>query len=233
MHRFYTGETKDRFGGLDLTHDMWINDLQLANQILRVLRMRTGEELVLFDGEGLEILYKITEVEPTAVHLQKITDLVIKNPKRKILLAWSLLKKDKNDWVLQKCTELGVTHFFPIITERTEKTGFDVERSHKIVVEAVEQCGRHALPQISEPQSLKGVVGQHRDHMQVCVADMAGELFEDNGDEEVLVLIGPEGGWSEQERAYFAEENIARVNISDFTLRAETACISAVQMLVL
>ena len=231
-HRFYTGTTKDRSGEITLTHDMWVNDPGLVNQVLRVLRMRNGEELVLFNGDDKEALYCITEIEPVAFRLQKVTDLSPKNPDRKVILAWSLLKKDKNELVLQKCTELGVSHFLPMITDRTEKTGFDKDRAHKIVVESVEQSGRHMIPLINEPQSIKDVIGQYHEHTLICVADMAGEPYDDDGSHEVVVLIGPEGGWSDKEREYFAEKSIPHICISDFILRAETACLSAVSLLV-
>jgi 16S rRNA (uracil1498-N3)-methyltransferase len=230
-HRFYTGNTKDKSGVLDLGHDIWINDQPLANQILKVLRMRVGEELVLFDGNGTEILYRITEIEPFALRLSKVTDLDPGEPKRKIILAWSLLKKDKNDWVLQKCTELGVAHFLPVIADRTEKTGFDIERAQKIIIEAVEQCGRHTIPKVNEPQKISDIIGQYKDHMPICVTDMAGDVFVDDGAAEILVLVGPEGGWSDKERKVFADFKIAHISISNFTLRAETASVSAVSII--
>jgi len=194
--------------------------------------MRVGEEMVLFDGKGTERLYKIDEIEASAFHLQHVTDIEPKYPKRKVILAFSLLKKDKNDWVLQKATELGVTHFLPMVSERTEKSGFDIDRAHKIIVEAAEQCGRHSIPLVNEPQSLASVVGEYSNNLSICVADMAGETFADDGAEEVLVLVGPEGGWSDKERDLFAEKNLPHIALGDFTLRAETACISAVQLLV-
>lgn len=230
MHRFYIGETKDKSGQLELTEMLWINDAKLANQILRVLRMRLGEELILFDGRGGEVLYRIIETEQNAVHLHRVTEITPKEPLRKIVLGWSLLKKDKNEWVLQKCTELGVTHFLPLITDRTEKTGFDIERARKIMIEAAEQCGRHTIPEVNEPQSLRDVIGQHKDHMKICVADMDGTVFEDDGSSEVIILIGPEGGWSDEEKAYFTSQKLPHISISYFTLRAETACIGAVSL---
>lgn len=231
-HRFYTAKITDKSGELQLKEHVWVNDPGFVNQVTRVLRMRSGEELALFDGRGTERLYKIDEIEPRAVHLVHVTDLEPKLPTRKVILAFSLLKKDKNDWVLQKATELGVSHFLPMITERTEKTGFDIERAQKIVIEASEQCGRHNIPLINEPQSLTSVIGEYHEHVPVCVADMAGSQYEDNGIEEVLVLVGPEGGWTEKERAFFAEKSLPHVALGDFTLRAETACIAAVQTLI-
>jgi 16S rRNA (uracil1498-N3)-methyltransferase len=230
MNRFYTGETKDRSGTLELKDHVWLNDDELVNQITRVLRMRRGEELVLFDAKGLERLYRVEEIEPKAVHLYHVTDLVPKYPNRKLTLAFSMLKKDKNEWVLQKCTELGVTHFIPMLSDRTEKTGFDSERAHKIVVEAVEQCGRHDIPVISEPQSLVSVVSEYADHFPIFVADMGNESAVSPEVEKLMVLIGPEGGWSDHERVLFNEKNLSHIGLGDFTLRAETACIAATQV---
>lgn len=232
IHRFYVGDTRDKSGTLDLNEHVWVNDAGLVNQVLRVLRMRAGDEIVLFNGLGKERLYKIQEVEDKAFHLFHVTDIEPKYPKRKVVLAFSLLKKDKNEWVLQKATELGVTHFLPMLSERTEKTGFDIERAHKIVIEAAEQCGRHTIPEVNEPQTLASVIGENIDHMILCVADMAGEQYQDAGAAEVLVLVGPEGGWSDKERVLFAEKKIPHIALGDFILRAETACIAAVQLLI-
>lgn len=231
IHRFYLGNIKDKTGLLQPREHVWVNDPSMVNQVLRVLRMRRGEELVLFDGKGTERLYKIDEIEASAFHLQRITDIEPKYPKRKVILAFSLLKKDKNDWVLQKATELGVTHILPIISDRTEKSGFDIERAQKIIIEAAEQCGRHSIPVVNEPQGLAAVVGEYSKNLPICVADMTGEVYRDNGSEEILVLVGPEGGWSEKERELFVEKNLPHIALGEFTLRAETACIAAVQLL--
>ena len=206
LHRFFSGETKDRGGVLELTHELWVNDPALVNQVLRVLRMRVGEELVLFDGKTSEVLYKISETEPQAFHLQKVTDLVPKLPPKKVTLAWSLLKKDKNEWVMQKATELGVSHFVPLITDRTEKLGFDSERAHSIVVEASEQCGRHDVPSIQEPMKLREFIGQHAGTTLVFFADMDGETPADVAVDHVVVVVGPEGGWTDEEREFFKEK---------------------------
>lgn len=232
IHRFYTANIKDKSGPLELSEHIWVNDPSFVNQVTRVLRMRAGEEIALFDGRGTERLYRIHEIEPKAFQLYLVTDLEPKLPTRKVILAFSLLKKDKNEWVLQKATELGVSHLLPLITDRTEKTGFDIDRAQKIIIEASEQCGRHDIPLLNEPQDLKSVIGEYHEHIPVCVADMAGAVYEDDGMEEVLVLVGPEGGWSENERAYFAEKELLHISVGDFTLRAETACIAAVQTLI-
>jgi 16S rRNA (uracil1498-N3)-methyltransferase len=232
LHRFFSGETKDRGGVLELSHELWVNDPALVNQVLRVLRMRVGEELVLFDGKSNEILYRISEIEPQAFQLKKVTDFVPKLPPKKVTLAWSLLKKDKNEWVLQKATELGVSHFAPLVSDRTEKLGFDMERAHSIVVEASEQCGRHDIPSLQEPMKLREFIGQHMGSTAVFVADMDGNIPQSLDLEHVIVVVGPEGGWTDDERAFFKERDIPSIGLGHFTLRAETAAITAVQKLV-
>ena len=97
-HRFYIGNVKDKSGPLELNKHVWLNDRDLTKQILNVLRMRIGEKLILFDGNGTEKLYQIDKIEPFSVGLIHVTDIVPIYPKKKIILGFSLLKKDKNEW---------------------------------------------------------------------------------------------------------------------------------------
>ncbi|HUP26055.1 MAG TPA: RsmE family RNA methyltransferase, partial [Candidatus Limnocylindrales bacterium] len=141
-------------------------------------------------------------------------------------------KKDKNDWVLQKCTELGVSHFIPLLADRSEKTGFNSERASKIVIEAAEQCGRGDIPAIREPMTVQTALTDYGDktHLYICEQDGADSL--EMGQESAGVLIGPEGGWSDSEKQLFQQSGINHLNLHDFTLRAETACITAVTKLI-
>jgi 16S rRNA (uracil1498-N3)-methyltransferase len=266
IHRFFVGDSDMSIGSSRPDETLKISNVALVNQIGRVLRMRPGEQLVLFDGLGVENLYKISSIEPKVVVLCMLETLAPKLPTVSVYLAWSLLKKDKNDWVLQKCTELCVGRFLPTITERTEKTGFDTERSHKIVVEAAEQCGRHDIPSVQEPSPIQVLVQKYQESTNLFYADMCDSdglflpLRNDSGDIRVaqdrshvglvlvgqkstsespsvesrprLVFVGPEGGWSQKELAFFVEKNIPSIGLGQFTLRAETACIVAAQRLV-
>ncbi len=231
MHRFYTGDIANKYGHLDLASDIWLDDSRISSQLIKVLRMHPGDQIILFDGRGKEGIYEINQIDGRALHLSRRTLIEPKHLKRRLVLAFSLLKKDKNEWVIQKCTELGVTHFLPIVTDRTEKTGFDMERAQKIIIEASEQCGRHSLPELNEPQHLKDVIGQFENHIAIYVCDMAGRNVEDDGLSEVMVVVGPEGGWSDDEKDYFDQKNIPSINMNPFTLRAETASVSAISWL--
>ena len=220
IHRFYTPDTA-------LTKELWFKVPEILHQWTKVLRFRAGQQVVLFDGLEHDRLYEIISIASTEAELRMITDYKRQLPKKDIYLFWSLLKKDKNDWVLQKCTELGVSHFIPLIADRSEKTGFNSERAKKIVIEASEQCGRSDIPIIRDAMHVSKALGQYQDRIDlyICEQNSEGELVTDKS---VGVLIGPEGGWSDEEKAMFKNLNIKQLNLHDFTLRAETAAISAI-----
>jgi 16S rRNA (uracil1498-N3)-methyltransferase len=227
LHRFYLSDT-------DLTQNFWLKDSALYHQWSKVLRFEIGREVALFNAQQHERLYRIVKFGDNAVQLELITEMEPKAPKNEIYLCFSLLKKDKNDWVLQKCTELGVSHFIPIISERTEKTGFDVERAEKIVVEASEQCGRTDIPRVREPISLEKVIEELSEKVEIFVAEQGSpemSNIESLKSKAVAVLVGPEGGWTDNEKQLFKDKNLKHLALSEFTLRAETACVTASALL--
>ena len=220
---------------MKLEHDFWMQDKPLFHQWTNVLRFQAGREVVLFNSEREERLYKIIEIGNDAVHLELVTELNPKVPKNNVFLCFSLLKKDKNDWVLQKGTELGVRHFIPMLCERTEKTGFDVDRVNKIVIEAAEQCGRADIPRVREPIHLEKVIEELYEKVELFVAEQGSpqQSFISNpqSSESLAILIGPEGGWTDSEKQLFADKNLKHLALSEFTLRAETAAIAAAMVL--
>lgn len=226
VHRFYVGSLHDKRGKLDLAKKVWVHDEHLLRQWLKVLRLRVREEVVLFDGEQVNRLYRIVVIQPGAVCLELVTELELVKPVRHTYLLWSLLKKDKNDLVLQKCTELGITNFVPIISRRTEKTGFDIERAHRIVIEAAEQCGRSDIPHIREPLILQEAIAEYSEKVDLYICEQESTESIQFADKPVGVFIGPEGGWTDQEKQLFAQHKLKHINIAVHTLRAETAAIT-------
>jgi len=228
LHRFYlpnTSDAKDQNLG---AKSLWVHESGLLAQWQKVLRYKEGQELVLFDDER-ECLYRIVSISKNdSVHLEYVTEYERKFPRKKIYLFWSVLKKDKNDWVLQKATELGVTNFIPLNCERTEKQNFNFERAIKIIIEASEQCGRSDIPRLREPITL-GESFKEYESIQKFILEGDGsttELFKDYT--ELGLYIGPEGGWSPDEKKLFEQSGIKKISLSQFTLRAETAAIAAV-----
>lgn len=225
VHRFYVGND------FELRHSFWLHDQRLIHQWNKVLRYQAGQNVLLFDGVETDRLYKIVELKPDEAHLELVTDYERQSPRKDIYLLWSLLKKDKNDWVLQKATELGVSHFVPLLAERSEKTGFDVERAHKIVIEAAEQCGRSDIPNVREPMLIKTALDHIGSKVPLMICEQGGERPELLQQEKYGVLVGPEGGWSEQEMTLFAGYELLQLGLGQHTLRAETAAITAAALL--
>ncbi len=232
LHRFYVHEMHNRFGPIALGEVVWMHDEKMLNQWQKVLRYRVGDELVLFN-DSEERLYKITVSEQGSVQLKMETELSRVVPDKKVYLLWSLLKKDKNDWVLQKATEIGVHKLIPIIADRSEKTNFNTERAKKIVVEASEQCGRADIPEVREPVLIDEALSEYQDApLFIC------EQHSKQDNEVQLIsldkcglLIGPEGGWTDREKIMFQNFDLPHINLGKFTLRAETASVVGVARL--
>lgn len=222
LHRFYVGDhdAKSEF--------LLINDPLLSRQWGNVLRFRVGDEVALFDAAENESLYRFTRIARGVAELQRVAARDAHRPTRVVTIAFALLKKDKTEWVLQKGTELGVSRFIPLFTERTEKTGWSSDRAQKIIIEAAEQCGRSDIPKVHAPiapadilSSLSGGALFYCDEGGVPVGKRL------HGGEPATLFVGPEGGWTDSERALFAKHNAVRVSLGEFTLRAETAGLTA------
>lgn len=226
LHRFYTGPE------VVLEHYVELRDRRLLDQWRKVLRFRPGQEVVLFDGRKHDRLYSLNELEKDVARLELLTSFDLKKPAKEVYLFWSLLKKDKNDWVLQKATELGASHLLPILAERSEKTGFNLERAERIVVEAAEQCGRSDIPAVHTPLLVQTALHQFGAKLPLFVAEQHNLTKPKTPNyKEVGVLVGPEGGWSDNEKQLFISQEVGRLQLSEFTLRAETASVAAVAKL--
>lgn len=226
LHRFYAGNE------IELKHDFWLHDERLLHQWNNVLRFREGQEVVLFSNTH-ERLYRVAEIKRDEAHLLHVTDFERKTPAKDSYLLWALLKKDKNDWVLQKATELGVSHFVPLLADRSEKTGFNAERAEKIVIEAAEQCGRSDIPAVREPVTPETAIEELSQHAAVYICEQDGVDSIGASDMPLAVMIGPEGGWSDREKQLFVDKQLKHLNLHDFTLRAETAAVTAVSKLMM
>lgn len=220
IHRFFVGD------GLKLKQDFWLRDEALLWQWNRVLRFRDGQKVILFDGQQTDRMYEITQITKAEAHLKMVTELERKLPKKHVYLFWSLLKKDNNDLILQKATELGVSTFIPLITDRVIKKDFNIERARKIVIEASEQSGRSNIPSVREPIHIKKALEEYSDKVQILICHQ-GESGAEITSDKVGFVIGPEGGWSDDEIEFFAKNNFQNISLGEFTLRAETAAIIA------
>jgi len=149
-HRFFIDQNLENAG------DVIITNQETIHQMKDVLRLRTGDPVILLDGMGnmLQGQIKVLMKKESIISKEKLKK-VSTSSKIKIKLCSSMIKKDKYEWVLQKATELGVTEFQPILSERTEKPNLNMDRAVKIIREAAEQSERGDLPNISDIESLE------------------------------------------------------------------------------
>jgi 16S rRNA (uracil1498-N3)-methyltransferase len=216
-------------------NEVIITDVDFVHQIFHVFRKKVGDEIVLLDNSGFEYLAEITSLNKKEVNVRVINKKQVENIlKNEVILFAALIKKDKFEWVLEKCTELGVSKFVPIISERSEKKGLNIERARKIIKEASEQSERGFMPEICEPidleEALKGL------NCEAVVLHLNGGLFNTEklkSIEKVGLFIGPEGGWGEKDIAIFEKNNVPLVTLGAQVLRAETASMAVSSKLLL
>lgn len=228
-HRFYIPDVR-----IAQAKTTVVRDSRCLHQWRTVLRFRPGQQVSLFDGAGNEALYEVRKLDKTSATLRFIEQQTALTPASQTHLFWSLLKKDNNEWLLQKATELGVTHFVPVAADRCETldvTRNRSERWHKIIIEAAEQCGRSDIPQaVLEPLTLTETLQRYGEDVAIQVAEQVAQTTNpapSTNKKPAGVLIGPEGGWSDAEKKLFITNNVSHMNLSKFTLRAETAAIIA------
>ena len=230
LHRFYINPEAQ-----ELEHTFWLKDKNIRHQWQKVFRYKIGAEVVLFDGAH-EKQYQIVAIAEDAVKLELITERTAEGSLKggKKMLFFSLLKRDNSELIIQKGTELGITHFVPLVTARTIVKEFDDERMSKIAIEAAEQCGRVDIPIILEVCDLTSALQRHTQGIKLYYAEKIGEqpinrsqIVKTQG---AGVCIGPEGGWTEDELRVLTE-TAEPVTLSIFTLRAETAAIVAASFL--
>ncbi len=221
LHRFFITEP------LEGTKEIIIRNRELHHQLKDVFRFQVGAKVILLDNSGFEFEAIITSFELNNLHFEIVSAELSKNmPKREITLFASLIKKDNFEWILEKGTEIGVSHFVPVLSERSEKKALNMERAQKIIQEASEQSGRGMLPTLSEPISFEASLTRD---IPLIAFDPKGQDFDISKFQniEIGILIGPEGGWSEREVDMLREKKVSLISLGDQVLRAETAAIVA------
>lgn len=209
-----------------------LKDKNQLNQLINVFRMKKGASFIVFDGSGIEFLVEVDEISRKEITCEVKEESAGTKRNKKLTLVFSMIKKENMELVLQKCTELGVTSFVPVISERTVKTGWNPERMEKIIIEAVEQSGFSDIPVAKEPEKLIKVIEKFKKEKEnfdgLAVLDFEGTPL--SSLKHLIsvdtIFIGPEGGWSDKERDLFKKYNIKNISLGTNVLRAETACIA-------
>jgi 16S rRNA (uracil1498-N3)-methyltransferase len=205
-------------------------DAAQANYLGNVLRLTVGAELLIFDGNSGEWLARIAEAA------KKRMILAVERQTREpeaipdVWLAFAPVKRQATDWLVEKATELGAARLSPVITRRTIAERVKLERIEAIAIEAAEQCGRTRLPEIAAPVPLRQFLDERDVRRPLYFADERGgdppaEAFERG---PALILTGPEGGFTDDERVLIrAAPNTRPISLGPRILRAETAALAA------
>ena len=213
-----------------------------ARYILAVLRLGSGDEVTVFDGEGREYRTLLTEDYEGGVYLSIQEEL---SPEResplRITLGQGLLKGEKMKFVIQKATELGVDRIIPIMSSRSipvvegERETLRIERWCRIAQEAAKQCGRTVVPEIASIQELGDVLPQGDDTGVILwekePTPLRDVIEEIDPKGEITLLIGPEGGFSEEEVSTAQGSGFLVAGLGQRILRAETASLSVLSIL--
>lgn len=220
-----------------------------AKYLTRVMRLGIGDTVRVFNGRDGEWRASIDTVEGRSVLTKVIEPLRAQTETTNLLLLFAPLKKTNTDFLVEKSTELGATRLQPVMTERTNAARVRTDRLQRTALEAAEQTERMDVPIVDEAIPLEAAVQALPEDIVVVFCDEVGaqagvELGEPGGDVPALadalqavqsasgaILIGPEGGFSGDERAWLrARENVIAVSLGPRILRAETAAVSALTL---
>ena len=208
-----------------------------AHHLARVLRLKAGDEIAVFDGRGREALARVTSVTQQRVHVAVVEP---RTPAREarvaVTLAQALLKSDKMDRVIRDAVMLGVAAVQPFVSRRTDvpmkamEKGGRYDRWDRTVISSVKQCGRAVVPRVHETRDfadvLRSTAGQTRlmfvePSAPADVADLTS--LEGQRPSAAIVVIGPEGGWDQQEVADAAGSGVTMLSFGGRVLRADAA----------
>lgn len=217
-----------------------------ARHLRDVLRLKPGDEVYVFDGEGKEFRCEIEESRRDTARLKIRAAVAPARPESPLLLtlAVALLKSDKFDLVVQKATELGTVRIVPVMTKLADIRLRDesdaakrVTRWQRIALEAAKQSGRALVPEVGQPISFAVLAQTAPDQIKVMFSEREGQSlqeFKDSAGENrhaITALVGSEGGWTDEDLSLARSNDWAIVTLGGRILRAETAAITAMVLL--
>ncbi len=227
----------------NLKNDEIVFPPDVGRQIDRVLRLKAGTHVVVLDNRGWQ-----ADVELTEVSSERVAGRILQRaaasgePHAHLTLYLGLTQREKFEWMLQKCTEVGAAAFVPLVTQRSlVQDGEEVERKRTrweaILREASEQCGRGRIPELRPAVQWKVAVKDAVDSHDLALVAWEGEQtlrlrtglgsFHDRSASRLAILIGPEGGLSEEEINFSRAAGVKTVSLGARILRMETAAVVA------
>jgi 16S rRNA (uracil1498-N3)-methyltransferase len=206
-----------------------------SHYLAKVMRAKVGESFSLFNQSG-EWEAKINEILKGIVEFTVLKKLREKDNEKNIWLAFAPIKSIFFNFMIQKATELGVTKFVPIITDRTIVRKINYERIEKIIIEASEQSNRIKVPKVEKTQNLNLFLKNNNNKINIIFGDLNTDnqnldpkIKKEN--KPICIIIGPEGDFTESEREQILNfKDVQSLKINNNILRTETAAISAISI---
>lgn len=212
--------------------ETWLSE-DTAKHIVQVLRMQSGEQLQLTDGKGRCSIVTIEKAEKKKCSIipRQVTIHPQKQPALHMAIAFTK-NSSRNEWLLEKITELGVASITPLMATRTERERIRYDRWANILVSALLQSQQYYLPKLNEAQTVKQVINSYNVPQQLiahCITEVDRQPIAyalDRG-KETLILIGPEGDFTKEEVQMCMDANFVGISMGGTRLRTETAAMTA------
>ena len=208
-------------------------DKSQSHYLAKVMRLKKNDTFSLFNKTG-EWEAKILNITKDFVEFKSTKQLRQKETIKELWLAFSPIKSNYQNFMIQKATELGVSKFLPIVFDRTIVRKINKDRLEKIVIEACEQSNRITVPIIEQAQNLKSFLNSHSMNLIFTDLNSNNKKIEKTkfSDKPICIIIGPEGDFSEHERQEILSfKGVQALKINDNILRSETAVISAISII--
>ena len=210
-------------------------DKKQSHYVSKVMRLRENDEFNVFNESG-EWTAQIKKINKTGIEFQIVKQLRSKESRAEIWLAFSPIKSNYFNFMIQKSTELGVTRFIPVIFERSIVRKINNDRLKKIIIEATEQSNRICTPEIESPVKLQNFLSTYEDKIKLIFTDLNSKKKKisliKSEKKPLCILIGPEGDFSESERLKILNfKDVETIKLNNNILRSETAAISALSVI--
>lgn len=228
LHRFYLKdfrpENKINLNSKDTSH--------VVHQIVSVFRSKIKDDFIFFNClDSCDYIYTLVNIEKKNLEFV-LKDKIDKSKSieqgAKITLCQSIIKKDNFELVVRQMVEAGISSVIPILTDRSEKKLLNTERLEKILIEATEQSGRNDLMKLEKTLKIRDILIREGEKVVFDIMENVQDVKENQKSSDLYIFIGPEGGWTDGEKKLFVKNDFIFKILPTYTLRAETAAISAV-----
>lgn len=208
----------------------------------KVMRLQNGDQIELFNGKNGDFLAQISQISKNQTSLQILNQIKQQQQKSNLTLAFTPVKNVKNQFLLQKAVELNCDHIAPIITNHSVVDNINIEKFKIVAKEACEQCESNVIPKIEPIIKLEQLLKQDLSQKILILCDESGKgqkaskilpkiAKNRSENQEIIVFIGPEGGFSEEEfKKFYQLNNLHSISLGSRILRADTALISALTL---